>query len=753
MIKSDIINGTIVISDKFDLTSGTASIKETPKFDKIGDEYILSFTNIENVNCFSKFIYDTLGLTSNRYLNNYYRISMDGVAYSSWLDLKRNIDNFPQWDPKTPLFLDIKWVRAGSSEIGTIRILEYSLEGELERSIADDGSIVQLAPGQSKILKAPFIYKVFSLSDMEILSGSDLSNTVIKYRYSQDNSRTWSKWEALTTANISTTRINPIRFFQIEYSIENKGNTNVSIQDINLHGDFQNVSKDYFKSNLFGIRESCQSSFTGAGYYDANGNFISAPNPSGSNGNISAGLSGDNCQADANGSTLPKMSAENKAGLYDPYQQNQAMGLLTKLSGDAQQMFGHKVIYFATDPDKKGEDHTLNEYQLYNVSCEGEVKVSVENNNFPDSQIVMNQFDLNLFSTMEVHITKQQFKEVFGPQRRPSKEDFLYFCNLNRMYTVDHAQQFRNFNNSAVFYKLILKKYNKQASMAMPDSDIRDKIKELTKNSTIDELFGLEQAEDKRSIANKDQLKPLTRDPIRLNYSVSIDKELIENSSTIISKTNYDLSSIKLGNVAVEYNNIDPWLKETDNIGYVIWFNIHNYVVDDVYNLFTYYDDANTLGWKSNLVNDSIIVTTNGVDYTFDLRGLPTNDTMALDEEVWYCYVLNIDQRQREISQYIYKRDCDDESVAASLGSTILRQVYKNTQDFVPFEALMENDNCLLLSSDMKATNVRLFADVIPEEAHDKLLNQYIIGNDSRHLIFADNANTRLVLPRFPLYE
>ena len=754
MIKSDILNGTIVISDTFDLASGTASIKETPKFDKIGDEYILSFTNLENINCFTKFFYDTLGLTSNRYLNNFYRISMDGIAFSSWMDLNKNIDNFPQWDPKTPLFLDIKWVRAGNSEIGTIRILEYSLKGEIERSVVDDGSIVQLAPGQSSILKAPYIYKVFSLSDMEILSDSDLSNTVIKYRYSQDNSRTWTKWEPLTTSNISTTRINPIRFFQIEYNIENKGTTNVSIQDINLHGDFQNVSKDYFKSNLFGIRDTCQSNVLGAGYYDANGNLIPVTNPAGSsNGNISAGLSGDNCQTDSNGSTLPKMSAENKAGLYNPYQQNAAMGLLTKLSNDAQQMFGHKVIYFATDPDKKGEDHTLNEYQLYNVACEGEVKVSVEGNNFPDSQIVMNQFDLNLFSTMEVHITKQQFKEVFGPQRRPAKEDFLYFCNLNRMYSVDHAQQFRNFNNSAVYYKLILKKYNSSANFAMPDSDIRDKIKELTKNSTIDELFGLEQSEDKRSIANKDQLKPLTRDPIRLSYKASIDKELIENSSTIISKSNYDLSSITFGDVAVEYNNIDPWIKDSDNIGYMIWFNIHNYVIDDVYNLFTYYDETNLLGWKVNLKNDAIVVTTNELEYTFDLKNIPTNDTIALDEEVWYCYVLNIDQRQRELSQYIYKRDCNDESQAASLGSTKLRKVYNNTQEFVTFEALMETDNCLLRASDMKATNLRLFADVLPVESHNKLLNQTIIGNDANYLIFADNANSRISLPRFPLFE
>jgi hypothetical protein len=58
----------------------------------------------------------------------------------------------------------------------------------------------------------------------------------------------------------------------------------------------------------------------------------------------------------------------------------------------------------------------------------------------------MNQFDLNLFDTMEAHITKQQFKEIFGPQRRP-KEDF---CNVNRMYQVDHAQQFRSFNNAAL---------------------------------------------------------------------------------------------------------------------------------------------------------------------------------------------------------------------------------------------------------------------------------------------------------------
>jgi len=753
MINYDNLNGTFNISNTFDIMAATGSTNSTPIFAGVGSEYIESFTNIQNVTCLEKFTYDTLGMTPTRFLNNYYRVSIDGNAYTEWLPLNRTIDNFPQISSRYPLFIDIKWVRGGISTIGAIRLLEYSISGYVERSVVDDGSIIQLNIGSSTILKAPYIYKVFKLTDFEVLSGNDLTNVLIKYRYSQDNSRTWSQWEILTTSNISTARISPIRFFQIEYSIENNSTSPITIQDINLIGDFQNVSKDYFKSNLFGIRETPYSNIQGAGYYDSNGNFVYYPNPAGSSsGNVSSGISGDNCQTDGNGNVLPTLTPENKAGLYNPYQQNTAMTLLSKLSDDAQQMFGHRVIYFTTDPDKRGEDHILNEYQLYNVSCQSEIKVSVENNNFPDSQIVMNQFDLNLFSTMEVHITKQQFKEVFGPQRRPSKEDFLYFYDLNRMYTVDHAQQFRNFNNSAVYYKLILKKYNKRSSVAMPDDDIRNKVKELTQNSTIDELFGIEQAEDKKSIANKQQTRTLSDDPIRLSYNASINKELIENSSTIISKSNYDLSSVNFGDDAVVYDNINTWIKDSDNIGYQIWFNLNNYIQDEVYNFFSYYDNVNLLGWKVNLKNDNIIVSLNDVDYTFNITN-NGNGVVGLNEDVWYCYVLNIDQRQRNLEQYIYKRNCLDESRASSLMSTILDQVYMNIQPMTPFECVIENNNCKIFGSDMKATNIRLFNDVLPEKSHNKLLNQVIVGNDSRNLVFGDNANTRIILPRFPMNE
>ena len=751
-IISNLENGTLIMFDKFD-TNAVNAINSTPYLNSIGSEYIISFTNLQNVSQITHFKYDTLGLTDTRFLKNYYRISRDGNSWTDWLDLKRIIDNFPIVDAKDPLYLDIKWIRGGSSTIGAVRILEYSIVGTLERPLfenAGDGlSTLNIPPGKNTIWKAPFVYKVFSIIDMEIIAPTILTGVDIKYRFSQDNSRTWSNWEPFTKENVTTTRINPIRFFEIEYSITNNSSSNVGIQDINLIGDFQNVSKDYFKTNLYGIRECCQSNLTG--YTDANGNFVHADNTNGTGG---ISNSGGSCDTTGVGSTLPEMTSQDKANLFNPYKQNTAMDLLNKLSADAEQIFGHRVIYFVTDPDKKGQDHTLHEYQLYNVVCEGNIKVAVDGNNFPDSQIVMNQFDLSLFESMTIHITKKQFKEIFGPQRRPSKEDFLYFCDVNRMFQVDHAQQFRNFNNSAIYYKLVLKKYTQKANVKAGTKEIQNKLQQLTKNSTINELFGIENTQDKASIANKDQFAPLTKETIRLEYKAAIDKELIENSSTIIAKAHYDLSSVEYQQVAVKYKNFNSLLSVSDNIGYQIWFRINNYITDEIYNFMDYYDTTNSLGYKINLSNDAIQVKLNSDTYTYNLMGYESDQNIAFEEGVWYCYVLNIDQRNRRLEHYVYKRNVEDENDAANLPTTILRKIYQGYQDITPINYQIEgNVTCQILASDMSVTNIRLFIETIPIGQHNKILNQYIIRDDSKYLVFADNATTRLYLPKFPLYE
>ncbi|MBU3676342.1 MAG: GxxExxY protein [Chitinophagaceae bacterium] len=55
-----------------------------------------------------------------------------------------------------------------------------------------------------------------------------------------------------------------------------------------------------------------------------------------------------------------------------------------------------------------------------------------------------------------------------------------------------------------------------------------------------------------------------------------------------------------------------------------------------------------------------------------------TNSVEGIYENIWYCYVLNIDQRNRKLEQWIYKRsvDLDSEDEAKFLPSTVLEKVY-----------------------------------------------------------------------------
>ena len=741
-VTQDTTKGTIIISDSFSI-SATGDLA-APQFNSIDDEYIVTFTNLEGVEKFKTFSYDYTGKTNDRYLTTQYRISRDFKKWTEWYDLPLNIKEFPPVNTTDTMYFDLKFIRKGNSTIGAIKLLDYTLNGSCERNIIETGTIQVTPTNDEVILKPPYIYKVFRIEDIEILyRGGELTDVDIKYRFSQDYGRTTTEWEYFTKENITTIRISPIRFFQIEYLINYKGNTDFKIFDINLIGDFQNVTLDYQKTNLYGVREDCNCLKLGIVNDTSNG--FQLPT-----GGIQEGLT-----PSPTTNVLPQLSSDQIGNLFKPYQLQQATDLLDKLSNDANQMFGHEVVYFLTDPDRKGTDYTFHEYQLYNYVCDGLVKVSVENNQFPDNTGAINQFDLTLFDSFEIHIPKKLFKQIFGVDKRPSKEDFLWFCEINRMFTIEHAQAFRSFNNNAIYYKLMLKKYTQKANTIGVNQTITDKVKELTKNSTIDELFGLENLQDKRAVANKEQFKPLTKDKLRLEIGARIVKELIENAENVISKTNYDLSSVSYGATygsdAVVYRNVKDYYKKSDNISYMCWFNINNYTVNDNYYLFDYYDDINDLGFRITINNDQIITKYNGIDYTLTMGSEGTST--GLNEETWYGYILNVDQRQRKISQYIYKRNIEDEDLGSRISTTILRGVNSNVLDLEPVEFQLENVSAKIKGCDMKITNIRLFVDVIPVDQHSKMLNQSIIRDDSKYLIFADNANQKLVLPSFEINQ
>jgi len=710
-----------------------------------GDEFAVSIPDIKNLSTLKTFNYDYTLKSDNRYLNSFYRMSRDGISFTQWYPLPSTIKELPPFNEKDTLQLDIKFVRAGSSTVGQIKLLEWTLDGLKRRNQTDGESTIVLSQLNNQvIIKPPFIYKVFKINDIEILSSdSTLMGVTIKYRFSQDYGRNVTDWEYFTKDNITTVKITPIRFFQIEYLLEYSGNSSVKIYDINLIGDFQNVTEDYKKTNVYGIREDCNCVRLGI----VGDSRTNTTTPTGGNSTLLTSQEPQN--------TLPILSNNQINALYKPYQLPKATELLTKMTNDANQIFGHEVVYFITDPDKTGIDYSFHEYQLYNYVCEKLIKVSVENNQFPDSQIVMNQFDLSLFDAFEVHVPKLFFKEEFGPEKRPSKEDFLWYCELNRMYIVEHAQQFRSFNNNAVYYKLHLKKYVQKANVIAGNQTIAEKVQELTKNSTINELFGVENSQDKKSVANKEEFRPLTRDITRVEIIAKIVKELVENAERVISKTHYDLSSVTFSatqsNPAVVYRNMKNYFAPSDNISYMCWFNIINYTADDTYNLFNYYDDVNTLGFDINLKSDNIQLKINETSYDFSFTG--TTSTYGIEEDRWYAYLVNIDQRNRNVTQYIYTRDIDDEFMGSSLNSTKLRYCYGVTSSLTNFEITIDDVTAKIMSSDMKITNIRMFSDIIPVNQHSNMLNQYHLRDDTKYLIFSDTANQRLTLPFMPLSQ
>lgn len=715
-------------------------------FSTVGEELVINITSLYNVEKIKSLILDIDGVIPNhKYLEIEYRTSRDNTNFTDWLDLNNVTYNHPIINSYDLLYIDIRFTRKGDVSFGYIDLKKWEIDCVLDRNLQDGESIINIVEnGQNVVIRPPYIYKVFNLTDIEVISSPSLDGLSLYWRYSQDYGRTVSKWEIFNKENVSSAKISPIRFFQVEYLIKSENiSSNIKIYDINLIGDFQNVTLDSQKTNLIGIRENCSCILLGI----ENGQFVGQENVTGDNsGIISQTTSGISSGSDCGVGYLNSLSDEQKQALFQPYSIPNEMNFLNQVSNDVTTIFGHEVSYFLTDPNSNGIDYTFHEYQLYNYVCEKTIKVSVDQNNFPDNQITINQFDLSLFDTFEIHITKDEFKKAFGVDKRPSKQDFLWFCNLNRMFQVEHAQQFRNFNNSAIYYKVMLKKYSQKANVIGVNDSISDKVRELTRNSTIDELFGVYNEEDKSSVANKEQTRVLTKDTLRVDINCIIEEDNVMNGSDMIIKNVYNLSTVGFGEQAVVYRNMKNIYEKSDNLSFFCWFKIENYIDSENYNLFTYYDDQNNNGIKIDIINDSFNVLVNNTTYSMDVSNiLDFIDTIDLFENRWLCYLVNIEQRNEKIYQYLYQRE--DESYSNKISLIIKNELPFNSDVIVIDNSIKSS----ILGSDMYISNLRLFNDIIDEKVHSKTLVTYLVRDDAKYLIFADNCNKKIILPSLPL--
>lgn len=703
----------------------------------VGSESIIKISNISGLEKLINLNTTFTGENNTRKLKMYYRIATtdNPTMWSDWIEIdpKGESNCFVEVTPFYDYNIEMKFVRTGGNTDGEISITNFVWTGTWNNNVIET-PILDLTPDISPVvLDVTDTFKVFSIDGYELVA-RNATNLTIDYRISQDNKRSWSEWTILTDDNIKTHKIDPIRFFNIQYRFTHTGTTSgaVQIRDLNFYGSFINITKNYQTANAIGLRENCKNGVIGN----------TGLNTGTGTNNLSLGS--DLSSPESIWSTL----ICNEEELFNPYNLGSAIDLYDKLADDVTKIGGWTVEYFRTAPDENGIDHSIHEYSLHGVVATGDVRVMVPDNQFPSNQIAFNQFDLALLESFEVHLTKREFKAIFGSQFRPKKEDFMWFCDLSRMYRIEHAQAIRDFGNSSVYYKLILGKYNKRADVKAVNTTIQDRINNIVKNSTLEELFGTDMQSHKKEVANKEQFETLsnTHERVRADIIASVEKDLIDNAELILSKYHYNLSGIMPGGDAVVYKKSDLYLKAGNNRSFIAWFKFIDYSDSDDYNLLNNFSTDLNKGYSFNIIGGNLVSNINGDEYSMNVSSF-------LDDDIWYCVLININQRQRKISNYLYKRNVDREIDAKGLNSTKLKLITSNELPYIPNEYELDtNDlNMKITGSLMKITNIRIFDDVIPDDQHTKILNQQII-RDSDHAILADNANKIYILPNYPYH-
>ena len=726
---------------------------------------------------------ETSTTNSKHYLKKFFRYKNGGNDWTEFQPIEGiiNIDTCPE-----SFDLEISIFRVDDESVNLIPITVVNPIVEANYVLDVTDGIVTLNAGDSIVLEPKDIYKVFKIDDFELQYYGDISTVTIKYRWTQNSGRKWTKWEDLTKENISTQKLDDLRFAQIQYLITRAPATNSSpnipqyplvIYDIILHGDFQNVTANSLKTNKYGLKEDCINlkniekiqNDLGRDFYTQN---------------LSCYMADDAKVASDVAAT------DNKNGYWNPYNLTKVTDLYNVLANQVSDIFGWIVEYHLTDTDANGSDVVMHEYSLHNVIDMQNVKVVVPDNKFQDNTVQFNQFQLSLFDTFEIHILKDAFRNAFGIDKRPRVQDYLYFCEVNRMYRVKHAQITRDVLNAGVYYKVILEKYEQKANILNLNAESKAATENLTNNTTIDKLFGFEEKQEQNKIANKVQQTPLSVEKIRLKLhdKLIINKESVVNNEFEYIKYHYDFSNIRTNENAVYYISADKILDVFENRSFMMWFNFKNlysdngsitnkviksYNVDNTKTFNLLHNFKQGQGYQISYNNKGIVFQLNDKYYKLNCN-LLTN--------IWYGVVINLEQRQRTIDMKVYTRNSDVTIIMVNPNTYQQAVVNENdtstynqyiSEGYVPVQneqsvpivndfkivasTLNENvdlqkfefqNQLKIYGSNIKYSNLRIFDTVIGDDVISNVMNQFIV-EDAQNLILGDNATQQLYTTKY----
>lgn len=764
-------NLNFVLSKKFNETYTMAFVGSDPQeVSDIGFKFTTD--TVRCINNITSFEDETIGENKNVYFTKYFKYR-----------------NSAEWSELIPIS-EISGVTLSSCEDFQLELYYYktvnsSVDSKLfvkdifiygEYSLSDfDSEATMMNNGDSAILSPSDVFKIFKITDYSV--SSNHSDYEIYYRFSYDNKKTFTTYEKLTKDNITTTKLNPLRFCNIEYNITNKSSQPLIIYDIMLYGDIQNVSADYLKTNVFGLKQDCLSYMK---------------QTPGTPGFAQVGKELYSCCLSTYDvvNSINDLNSKNIESMWNPYDPKQIIDFSNLLGDQIAQIFGWTVEYYISEPNANGVDKYMHEYTLKDIVDFQKIKVVVPNNKFPHEIVIINQFNMDLFDTFEIHITKDVFKRAFGPERRPAQSDIIYFCETDMLYYIKHAQAFKDVMNGSTYYKIVLEKYEYKTNIDIALPEAKDKISALTNNTTLESLFGDDMISEEGQIANKEQTVPTTFDRIRQKIStkvVYVNVNVGIQNFEIISNY-YDFGSCVKNNYAVNYSKSDTIIKKSDNRCFISWFNFKNpysensainkNVIDNYdikpgveYNLLNNYDNSASTGYKIYYEGALLHFKLNNQMYSLNNK-LVTN--------VWYASVINLNQRNNKLTLSLYKRNTDIyitminpktyqketiyEYEIAEI-QNLINQGYKKVTnvetgiptditlistiefDISPIEINHENE-LQILASNILYSNLRILSDVIDSDNIINVLKQNIIV-DAQYLILVDNANKKLTTTNF----
>jgi hypothetical protein len=732
---------------------------------------------IDSITKITSFSDQTSNETSKLYFKKYFKYK-NNDKWSELIDIE-NITGITI-SPCSPFDLELYYfkVNDGDNSNNSLLVDNIVIDGEYLLTEFDSKAMIPDNEGLA-LLSSVDIYKIFSLSNYQVISNHN--NYEIFYRFTQDDGRSYTDYKRLTIDNIKSTKLNPLRFAKVQYLIKNLSNTGLIVYDVILEGDFQNISANYLKTNRYGLKADCISSMQ------------STPGMPGSStidrDFYTSCLSSYLTRTDVT-QLLNNENSLNNSSLLNPYQTDKIVPFYNMLVNNTSNILGWTVDYYLTDPDSNGIDTYLHEYTLKNTVAHGKIKVIVPDNKFPIETLIVNQFNLNFFDTFEINITKDEFKRVFGIDKRPSQEDFIYICEANMLFTIKHAQAVRTVMNASAYYKIILEKYEQRTNVRNALTETKEIIDNLTKNTTLDDLSGVENKKEENKIANKNQTFPTSFDKIKYKFSSKLN--FIQNKIFIgdfdVIHSYYDLSYTYLkGKPVITYINGDNKVIKSDNRSIICWakfLNTHDEnknIVSDTYksyniplgvefNLLDNYDNVNNSGYKLLYMGDKLQFKFNTNNYTLNEK-LLTN--------VWYSFVINFDQQHETLSLNIYKRNATINVLLINPSTYQMENVLINSDEYnnlinngykpvnniesdsntdveliktityniTPDEFEHEN-NIKLLGSNIYYTNLRLLNDVIPGNQITNVLKENIL-RDEQYLIFADNATKKIITTNY----